>query len=168
MLATGFHEEGMTPMAEFRLTSAAFAHDDGLPIQFTAVGKDVSPPLAWRGAPDDTAEFVLVADDPDAEEGVFTHWVVYGMLPDVSELPEGLPADALIEEPVSLVQGLNDFGDVGYAGPQPDEDRGPHRVFFRLFALDTELDLPPGARRDEIRRATSGHVVGSAELVVIA
>jgi Raf kinase inhibitor-like YbhB/YbcL family protein len=155
-------------MAEFRLTSAAFAHDDNLPIEFTAAGKDVSPPLAWSGAPDGTAEFVLVTDDPDAEEGVFTHWVVYGILPDVHELPEGLPPDALVEDPVSLVQGLNDFGDVGYAGPQPDEDRGPHRVFFRLFALDTELDTPPGATRTELRSAARGHILATAELVGIA
>lgn len=168
MLGHRTHEEGMTPMAEFRLTSPAFAHDDNLPTRFTAAGDDVSPPLAWQGVPEATAELVLVVDDPDAEEGVFTHWVVYGILPEVTALPEGLRPDALIEDPVPLVQGLNDFGDVGYAGPQPDEDRGPHRLFFRLFALDAELDTPPGASRTELRDAARGHVLATAELVGIA
>jgi Raf kinase inhibitor-like YbhB/YbcL family protein len=110
----------------------------------------------------------FVGDDPDADVGVVTHWVVYGIPPDVTELPEGLPADAIIDEPVSLLQGLNEFDQLGYTGPSADEDRGPHRIFFRLFALDTELDLPPGVRRQELRQAAKDHVIANAELVGIA
>jgi Raf kinase inhibitor-like YbhB/YbcL family protein len=155
-------------MAAFRLTSPAFEHDDPLPARHTADGDDRSPPLAWSGVPDGTRELIIIGDDPDADVGVVTHWVVYGVGPDVTELPEGLPADAIIEDPVSLLQGLNEFDELGYTGPSADEDRGPHRLFFRLFALDSELNLPPGVRREELRRAARDHVIATAELVGIA
>lgn len=155
-------------MAAFRLTSPAFEHDEALPDRHTASGEDLSPPLAWTDPPEGTKELVLVCDDPDSEEGVFTHWVVYGIAPDVRELPEGLDDDAIIEDGVSLVQGLNEYGESGYTGPAPPEDRGPHRYFFRLFALDADLDLPPGVDRAEIRQAAKGHIIGRAELVGIA
>lgn len=154
-------------MAALRLTSPAFAHDAVLPLRHTAEGDDLSPPLEWTGVPEGTKELALVADDPDADAGVFTHWVVYGLAPDATHLPEAVPDDAIVDEPVSLVQGLNEFDEVGYRGPEPDDDRGPHRMFFRLFALDTELDLPAGVTRGELRRASKGHIIGSADLVGI-
>lgn len=156
-------------MAAFRLTSPAFEHDEPLPWRYTADGDDVSPPLEWSDVPDGTRELVLIADDPDAETGVVTHWVAYGIPPDMSSMPEQLPRDAIVEnDQVSVVQGLNEFDEVGYSGPTPDDDRGPHRLFFRLFALDAELDIPPGIRREELRRAAKDHVIGTAELVSIA
>jgi Raf kinase inhibitor-like YbhB/YbcL family protein len=154
-------------MAALRLISPAFAHDEVLPLRHTADGEDVSPPLAWSGVPEGTKELALVADDPDADAGVFTHWVVYGLSPDTTHLPEAVPTDAIVDEPVSLVQGLNEFDEVGYRGPEVDEDRGPHRLFFRLFALDEELDLPAGVTRGELRRAAKDHIIGSTELVGI-
>lgn len=154
-------------MAAFRLTSPAFEHDEDLPERFTADGDDVSPPLRWEGVPDGTKELILVADDPDSETGVVTHWVVYGIAPTVSELPEALPNDALVDEP-DIVQGLNEFDEAGWSGPTLDDDRGPHRCFFRLFALDTELDLPPGVTRAELRRAANSHIIAMTELVGMA
>lgn len=151
-------------MAAFRLTSPAFTHDDDLPERFTADGGDQSPPLSWEGVPDGTQELILVADDPDSETGVVTHWVVYGISPEVTGLPENLGDDTLIDEP-ELVQGLNEFDESGWSGPLLDSQRGPHRCFFRLFALDTELDLPPGVSRMELRRAAKDHILGIAELV---
>lgn len=156
-------------MAALRLTSSAFAHDAPLPERYTADGDDVSPPLAWEGVPEGTKELVLVVDDPDAETGVVTHWIVYGLAPDVTSLPEGLRRDAVIEEEeVSLVQGLNEFDVAGWSGPAEDEDRGPHRIFFRLFALDAELPLPPGVERAELRKAAKDHILDTAVLVGIA
>lgn len=155
-------------MAALRLTSPAFDHDDYLPERYTADGDDVSPPLEWTGVPEGTRELVLVCDDPDADAGVFTHWVVYGLAPDTKGLPERLPKEAIIDEPVELVQGLNEFDECGYTGPLTPDDRGPHRYFFRLFAVDIELDVPPGAYRSELREAAKGHIIGSAELVGIA
>lgn len=155
-------------MAAFRLTSPAFGHDEELPRKYTSEGEEVSPPLEWEGVPEGTKELVLVCEDPDAESGVFTHWVVYGIPPDAAGLPEGVPRDAIVDEPIMLVQGLNEFDESGYSGPIADEERLPHRYFFRLFALDVELDIPPGVTRADLRTAAKGHVIGTAELVGIA
>lgn len=156
-------------MAAFRLTSPAFEHDAPLPLRHTGDGDDVSPPLAWTGVPAGTKELVLICDDPDAETGVFTHWVVYGMPPDTTGLPEGIPDDAIVEEDdLSLVQGLNEFDEVGWSGPVASEERGPHRLFFRLLALDKELlDLPPGVSRADLRVAAKDHILERTVLVGI-
>lgn len=156
-------------MAAFRLTSTAFEHDDDLPIRFTQDGEDISPPLAWDGVPEGTKELVLVCEDPDSEQGVVTHWLAYGILPhETSSLPEDLGLQALVQhEGFELCQGLNEFDVAGYSGLPPADERGPHRLFFRLHALDTELDLPPGLKRPDIRAAAKGHVIGTAELVGI-
>lgn len=154
-------------MAAFRLTSPAFEHDDELPFRFTSDGDDVSPPLAWSNVPEGTRELILVCDDPDGETGVVTHWIAYGMDPSVDGLPEGLPRSALVEDPVSLVQGRNEFDEVGYSGPVADSQRGAHRCFFRLFAVDRELDLAPGIDRAELRHAAKDHIIATAVLVGI-
>jgi Raf kinase inhibitor-like YbhB/YbcL family protein len=155
-------------MAAFRLTSPAFEHDDELPAEHTVDGPGHSPPLEWSGVPEGTRELALICEDPDAEAGVFTHWIVYGLLPDTTGLPAGLSRDVVINEPVELVQGLNEFDEAGYTGPTPSDDRGPHRFFFRLTALDIELGgLPPGATRSELRAAAKGHILDTAELVGI-
>ena len=158
-------------MAAFRLTSSAFDHDDDLPLRFTQDGDDVSPPLAWEGVPEGTKELVLVMEDRDSDEGVVTHWVIYGILPeDVTELPEDLGDHALVQlDDSELYQGLNEWDISGWTGPPSTEDRGPHRFFFLLHALDVELtQLSPGATRAELRAAAKGHVLGTAELVGIA
>lgn len=155
-------------MAAFRLTSPVISADGRLPRPYTAAGDDISPPLRWEGVPEGAAELVLVCEDPDGDEGVVTHWLVYAILPEeLSELPEGLPQSALLDDP-EICQGLNEFDVSGYSGVGQDEDRGTHRIFFRLYALDTELlDLPPGATRRELREALKGHVIATAELVGI-
>ncbi len=155
-------------MAALRLTSPAFPHDTELPLRYTADGDDVSPPLEWTGVPPEAKELVVLCEDPDAEEGVITHWVVYGVPPTETGLPEDLGDDAVVDEPVPLVQGLNEYDRVGFAGPEPDGQTAPHRLFFRLFALDTELDLPPGATRAEVRRAARGKILATTELVALA
>ena len=156
-------------MAAFRLTSPAFEHDADLPEEQLGEDEGVSPPLQWTGVPENTKELALVCEDPDAEAGVITHWVVYGIPPDTTGLDGAIPRDAYIETPVELVQGLNEYDEVGYSGPEENFERGSHRIFFRLFALDTELlDLPPGATRTELREAAKGHIIARAELVGIA
>lgn len=153
-------------MAELRLTSPAFDHDAALPKRFYADIEDVSPPLAWDGVPDGTVELVLVGEDPDSEEGVFTHWLVYGIPPGASQLPEALGVDTIVHVPEEMYQGLNDFDAPGWTGPS--EEGRTHRMFLRLFALDTELvELAPGATREEVRESTKGHVIASTELVGI-
>ncbi|CAN5615525.1 MAG: YbhB/YbcL family Raf kinase inhibitor-like protein [Actinomycetota bacterium] len=156
-------------MADFRLVSPAFEHDRPLPSRFVGEDEGVSPPLQWSGVPAGAKELLIVCDDPDTETGVVTHWIVFGIAPDAEGLPEGLSRDAYIEDPIELVQGLNEFDEVGYIGPEPDDERGPHRIFFRISALDAELtQLSPGATRNELRAAIKGHLLGGAELVGIA
>ncbi|CAN5118518.1 YbhB/YbcL family Raf kinase inhibitor-like protein [soil metagenome] len=158
-------------MAAFRLISPAFDDDGDLPYRFTQSGDDVSPPIQWEGVPEGTKELVLVCEDRDGDEGVVTHWVVYGILPgETTSLPEDLGDHALVQQDTfELCQGLNEWDNSGWTGPTFDDERGPHRYFFRLHALDVELlELPPGASRGELRAAAKDHILGTAELVGIA
>ena len=116
----------------------------------------MSPPLAWTNPPDGTRSLALVVDDPDAPRGTFTHWLAWGLDPDAGALGEG-------ETPPS--EGQNDFGTTGYRGPCPPPGHGPHRYFFRLHALDSELDIPAGAGKQEVQRALEGQALAVAELV---
>jgi Raf kinase inhibitor-like YbhB/YbcL family protein len=145
-------------VAEFRLTSSAFAHGEAIPARHSCDGENVSPPLSWSGLPDGTRSLALIVDDPDAPVGIFTHWLAWGIDPEAGGLAEGEAAP---------VEGRNDFGVIGYAGPCPPPGHGPHRYFFRLYALDSEVRLRAGANRKELERALEGRVLGLAELVGI-
>ena len=144
------------------LASAAFKHGDRIPVRHTCDAADLSPPLAWSGGPEGTKSYALIADDPDAPMGVFTHWVVVNVPPEVRDLPEGVPRGKPLT--VGGVQGTNDFEAVGYGGPCPPPGK-PHGYRFRLYALDTLLSLTGGASRNEVLRAIRGHVLAEAELV---
>jgi len=145
----------------FRLESTAFANGQPIPAKHTADGRDVSPPLAWSGAPAAARAFALVCEDPDAPRGTWVHWVVYDLPSSVEKLPEGVaPAPKL---PDGGAQGKNDFGRLGWGGPAPPS--GTHRYFFRLYACDGLLRLPSGASAPELRRAMEGRVVATAELM---
>lgn len=154
-------------MAAFRLTSPAFDHDDDLPERFTSDGGSVSPPLAWEGVPEAAKELVIISEDVDSDSGVVTHWVVYGLSPESTGLPEGIGTATLVADP-ECCQGLNEYDESGWTGPIADDDRGPHRIFFRIFALDIALDdLPPGITRLDLRAAAGDHVIAKAELVAM-
>ncbi len=141
-------------MAGLELRSSVFEDGGTIPSRYTCDGENLSPPLSFAGVPDGTRSLALVVDDPDAPVGTFTHWLAWGIDPGADGLGEGQPAPR---------EGPNGFGTVGYAGPCPP--RGRHRYFFRLHALDTELELEPGADRDVLERALDGHVLETAELV---
>ena len=163
--AAGFAGEEVTPApagaGSFRLESPAFANGGPIPAKHTADGRDVSPPLSWSGAPAATRAFALICEDPDAPRGTWVHWVLYDLPSSVERLPEGVaPAPKLSD---GGVQGKNDFGRLGWGGPAPPS--GTHRYFFRLYACDKVLGLPPGATAAELRRATEGRVVTTAELM---
>jgi Raf kinase inhibitor-like YbhB/YbcL family protein len=143
-------------MAGFTLTSSAFEDGEGIPQRHTCEGDDLSPPLAWSGASEGTRSLALIMDDPDAPVGTFTHWFAWGIEPGSGALPEGAAAP---------VEGRNDFGSVGYRGPCPPPGHGPHRYFFRLHALDADLELEAGAGREDLERAVEGHVLAVAELM---
>jgi Raf kinase inhibitor-like YbhB/YbcL family protein len=124
----------------------------------------MSPPLSWTDSPPSKKQFALIADDPDAPAGTWVHWVIYSLPPSVRRLAAGFPTDPETKNPVSARQGLNDFRTVGYGGPCPP--KGPqHRYFFRLYALDIELSLPPRTTKDVLWESMKGHVLEEAVLV---
>jgi Raf kinase inhibitor-like YbhB/YbcL family protein len=144
-----------------QLSSSAFQQARSIPIRFTCDGENVSPAFSWRGAPAETKSFALIMHDPDAPRaGGFTHWVGYNIPATVSDLPSAIPQ----EEQVAgcCVQGMNDAGKIGYLGPCPPS--GTHRYLIRLYALDTELNLKPGASHQQLQEAMHGHILERAEL----
>jgi len=146
----------------FELTSSSFSTEETIPDRYTCEGADVSPPLSWDNAPDEAVEFALVCEDPDAPGGTFSHWVLYGIPASREGLPEDVPADSTL--PWGGVQGRNDFGNIGYGGPCPPMGE-THRYFFRLYALDESLGLPPGASRNQLLREVEEHALARAGLM---
>lgn len=147
----------------FQLSSTSFEASAEIPTRYTCDGADQSPALRWIDAPEGTTSFALICDDPDAPVGLFTHWVLYGLSADVTELPENFPKDPEVPNP-ACKQGLNDFRKIGYGGPCPP--RGSrHRYFFKLFALDNDPKLPAGSSRKDLERAMNGHILGETKLM---
>lgn len=147
-----------------QVTSAAFKNNESIPEQYTCEGKNISPPLAWTGAPAGTRSFVLIVDDPDAPHGVWTHWVVFDLPADTTALAEDTPKSQSITGDAK--QGTNDFKQVGYGGPCPPPGK-PHRYFFKLYALDTTLDLKPGSSKNQVEAALAQHVLAQGQLIGI-
>jgi Raf kinase inhibitor-like YbhB/YbcL family protein len=145
-----------------QLSSPAFSDGERIPVNFTADGTDVSPELRWAGAPPKTQTFALVCEDPDAPRGTWTHWVLFNIPADKTGYAEGVPAEK--ELPGGARQGKNDFGKIGYGGPSPPKGK-PHRYYFKLYALDTKLDLPAGATRQQVLDAVKGHVLAEGQLM---
>jgi Raf kinase inhibitor-like YbhB/YbcL family protein len=144
------------------LESTAFEAGETIPTKHTCDGDDVSPPLSWGEVPEGSESIALICDDPDAPRGTWVHWVVFGLPPDTRQLPEGIPADPALQD--GAVHGTNDFGRSGYGGPCPPA--GPaHRYYFRLYALDSELQLDPGASKQDLVAAMEGHILGEGELM---
>jgi Raf kinase inhibitor-like YbhB/YbcL family protein len=146
---------------QMEITSKAFSQGGTIPSRHTCDGEDVSPPIAWKGVPEGTRSIALICEDPDAPVGTFVHWVYYDIPPSTEGLPEGIPGDKRPE--AGGVQGINDFPAIGYGGPCPPS--GVHRYFFRVYAVDTELELPPGSTVKEVMGAMDGHMLGMGELM---
>ncbi len=142
------------------ISTTSFQNGGDIPRKFTCDGADVSPELSWTGAPTSTQSFALVADDPDAPVGTWTHWVLFDLPATTKDLPEGV--SKIDELPTGGRQGRNDFRKIGYGGPCPPPGK-PHRYFFKLYALDGKLNLKPGASKQEVEQAMQGHVVAQAE-----
>lgn len=136
------------------ITSPAFHQGGDIPSKFTCDGRDTIPPLQITGVPVSAKTLVLIADDPDAPGGLFTHWLIWNIAPQTKSIAEGTSPKG--------TQGTNDFGKSGYGGPCPPS--GAHRYYFRIFALDRELALPSGAKRNQLNAAMKGHVIAQGEL----
>ncbi len=145
----------------FAISSPAFEDQATIPKKHTADGEDLSPKLEWTGVPDGTRSFAIIMDDPDAPPGTWVHWVLYDLPASASELPENVPNENKL--PNGASQGRNDFRKIGYGGPCPP--RGTHKYYFKLYALDTELGLNPGATKQQLLDAMKGHILAEAQLM---
>ena len=146
---------------DLQLTSSAFQEGQSIPPVYRADGLNKSPPLKWNEPPGGTKALALVCEDPDAPKGTFTHWVAFNIPPESRELGEGMPSEQKLAN--GTVQGKNDMGQVGYAGPAPPRGK-PHHYQFELFALDTSLGLQPGISAKDLKAAISGHVLAEGRL----
>jgi Raf kinase inhibitor-like YbhB/YbcL family protein len=144
------------------VSSSAFKNGQPIPSQYTCDGKNISPPLTWKGAPNTTQSFVLIADDPDAPTDVWTHWVVFNLGADASELREDFVNSP--DASGSAKQGMNSFKNVAYGGPCPPAGKA-HRYFFKVYALDITLNLQPGASRNDVEAAMTKHMVAIGQLM---
>ena len=143
------------------IKSSAFKHNEIIPSNYTCDGGNISPPLLWNEIPENTKSLALIADDPDAPVGTWTHWVIYNMPPTSKGLQEGvLPVQSFSHD---TKQGINDFQQIGYGGPCPPS--GIHRYFFKLYALNTKLNLESGATKEQLLMAMKGHILAQGETV---
>jgi Raf kinase inhibitor-like YbhB/YbcL family protein len=138
----------------FQLFSPAFADSGWIPDLHTCAGADISPSLEWSGEPAETRSFVLIVDDPDAPAGTWNHWLLFDIPPKVHNLAQGYKPGGL------GLSGKNDFGRQGYGGPCPPKGHGPHRYYFRLYALKIQtLGLPDGVTRSQLDHAMKAQVL---------
>jgi hypothetical protein len=138
------------------LKSSAFDQGDMIPDRYTCDGENISPPLVWKGVPEGTESLALIMEDIDSVQGIWSHWVLVNIPPDVHLLPEGVPAAATLLE--GRIQGQNDFEEIGYGGPCPSDGRS-HRYEIRLFALNEIPDFAPGGTREDVLEEVEGSVI---------
>jgi len=163
MFSFGISGGGAIPET-INVKSSAFKEGGVIPTIYTCDGEDISPELHWTNFPSETKSFVLIAEDPDAPVGVFTHWVMYDIPPSVHKLSENFPK---VPEVDGIKQGINDFGRIGYGGPCPPPGP-PHRYFFKIYALDIpSIGLPAGATKAQVEHAISKHVLAKGHLMGI-
>ena len=147
--------------AKMIITSTVFTEGGNIPIQYTCDGVDRSPPLAWSAVPQAAQSLALINDDPDAPMGTWVHWVVINIPPAMSGFEEAVSSDSLAQQ--GVVEGMTDFGRRGYGGPCPPS--GTHRYYFKLYALDTALNLGPEATKKQVESAMQGHILEQAQLM---
>jgi Raf kinase inhibitor-like YbhB/YbcL family protein len=146
---------------EIKIKSPAFEDGGLIPPRYTCDGADISPPLQWQAVPEGTKTIALICDDPDAPMGTWVHWVLFNLPAEIRELAENIPTDRTL--PSGACQGTNDFGRIGYGGPCPPS--GTHRYFFKIYALDTQIDLAAGAKKSQLLKAMEGHILGQGQLI---
>ncbi len=146
--------------------TSVFKNGETIPSKYTCEGLDINPPLKIEGISDKAVSIAIIVDDPDAPIGTFVHWVAWN-IPPVNEIPEGMPKKGVVESPIYIVQGRNDFGRIGYNGPCPPRGHGIHHYHFKIYVLDTQLNLKPGATKRDLENAIKGHIIQHGELIGI-
>jgi Raf kinase inhibitor-like YbhB/YbcL family protein len=144
---------------DITITSTAFGNGETIPVIHSCEGKDKSPPLSFKNVPPNAVSLALLVDDPDAPNGTFVHWIAWNIDPKAEGLHEEVKA-----EDSSMVQGTNSNNKIGYMGPCPPKGP-PHRYFFKLYALDSKLNLPKGANSDEFKKAIEGKIIAESKLM---
>ena len=148
----------MTVATSLELRSPAFGNGERIPTRHTGEGEDISPALEWSGAPDGTRELALICDDPDAPLPYgWVHWVGFKIPPETTAIPEGGGS--------RFVEGINDFGRIGYGGPLPPPGHGTHHYYFWLYALSKQVDASPGISKAELLQKIAGNVISQARIV---
>ncbi|MGH2574220.1 MAG: YbhB/YbcL family Raf kinase inhibitor-like protein [Ignavibacteria bacterium] len=146
---------------EIKLTSTAFEEGGMIPKKYTCDGEDISPPLSWTSAPSGTKNFAIICDDPDAPAGTWVHWVIYNLPADQMNLSENISSKKQLENDAR--HGINDFRKFGYGGPCPPS--GTHRYFFKLYALDSKINLEGDVAKDQLLKAMEGHILAEGQLM---
>lgn len=158
----------LAQVAELTITSPAFSDGEAIPLRNSAYGDNISPELAWSGAPEGTASFVLTTVDESVPmPGGFVHWLVYNIPGTATGLPEGLPAEATVTTPAEIAgttQGLRGMNQAGYFGPRPPAGNPPHNYVFTVYALDTDLEIAEGQNRDQVMAAIEDHIIGQGSI----
>lgn len=153
---------GESEIAMLTVTSSAFREGETIPKKFTCDAEDTSPDLMWSGAPSGTKSLALITDDPDAPAGTWVHWVLFNLPADRTGLPVGVAKTSTVSG--IGIQGKNSSGTTGYSGPCPPAGK-PHRYFFKVYALDSSLDLKPGVNKAEVEKAMKGHILAQGQLI---
>jgi len=142
--------------------SSVFEEGGRIPDRYTGIGADVSPPLSFSGVPEATQSLALICDDPDAPAGTWVHWVLFNLSPATRELTEAVDTEKKVLG--GAKQGHNDFRKIGYGGPMPPPGK-PHRYFFKVYALDTKLDIKAGITKAGLLEAMEGHILAEGQLM---
>lgn len=146
--------------------SPAFQPGATIPKAHTGEGDDWSPQLSWTNIPAATVEFALIVDDPDAPTSEpWVHWVLYKIPGGGVGLGPGLGKAEKLTDPEGPLEGRNSWGKNAYGGPMPPPGHGVHHYHFKLYALNTALDLPAGLTKAELLRAMEGHILATGELI---
>lgn len=146
--------------AELVVMSTAFAMGAAIPPEFCC--SRISPPLSWSGVPSGTKSIAILCDDPDAPAGDWVHWILFNLPPDTTSLAKGVPPSPRLTN--GAIQGTTDYGRTGYDGPCPPPGK-PHRYYFKVFALDTMLDLDSSAEKPDLLKAMKGHILAQGALM---
>ncbi|UJS17345.1 MAG: YbhB/YbcL family Raf kinase inhibitor-like protein [Candidatus Jettenia sp.] len=146
---------------KIEIKSPAFEEGGMIPQKYTCDGEDISPPLSWNSVPNGTKSLALICDDPDAPMGTWVHWVLFNLPANIQGLPENRPHQKTFEN--GAKQGITDFKKIGYGGPCPPS--GTHRYYFKLYALDTEINLDAGITKQQLLKAMEGHIIAEGQLM---
>lgn len=154
--------EDVEEEVSFSVSSPAFKNGDSIPVKYTGRGEDVSIPLEFSNIDKSSKSIAIIMDDPDAPSGTFTHWLIWNIPSTITSIPENIPTDKVVSSLGDAIQGKNDFGRIGYKGPNPPS--GTHTYRIKIYVLDSFLDLESNASKEDIENVMEGHILQSGLL----